>query len=259
MNERRTILEKVATGDLSPEEAADLLAQGQRTEVHGEASEPVADARTPVGRVRVIGAFRTAKVTGDPGVDTVAVEGEHRIERDGDTLLIRAEGYEAGEVDRGQFRFSSKDRTRVMIGIGAKPFPLRVRMNPDLPLDVEMAAGSLRVEGVRAPIKAEVSAGAVRIAGFSSPLDITVAGGSVSASGKLDHGDSRIRCEAGAVKVKLDEGSSVRLLARAGLGKVELPGENAGFIVGSGQRESVVGSGEGSLEIDVSMGKVSVT
>lgn len=250
MSDRRSILEQVARGDLTPEEAADLL---------GRTDEPQTQApEGPVARVRLIGAFRTAKIVGDPTVATVSVKGEHRIEQDGDTLVVRAEGYEAGEIDKGQFKFSGKDRPRVVIGIGAKPFPLEVRMNPDLPLDVEMAAGSLRVENVRAPIKAEVSAGSVRINGFAAPLDVSVAGGSVTANGLLRAGASRIRCEAGAVKVKLDAGSSVRIAARAGLGKVELPGSNAGFIVGSGQRESTIGSGEATLDIDVSMGRVSV-
>src|SRR5207253_2195043 len=72
---------------------------------------------------------------------------------------------------------------------------LNIRMNPELPLDVELMAGTLRVRGLRSPIRADVSAGSARVEGFAGPLDLSVATGSVHATGILTGGNSRVRCD----------------------------------------------------------------
>jgi hypothetical protein len=136
-------------------------------------------------------------------------------------------------------------------------------MNPDLPLDVELAAGTLSVRGVRGPITAEISAGSARIEGFERPIEIQVAAGSVHATGVMNAGGSRVKCEAGSVAIHLLRGSSVRIASRVGLGKVEIPDDAVeggnGFVLGVGARQGTVGEGLGTLDIDCSLGKVAVT
>jgi len=129
--------------------------------------------------------------------------------------------------------------------------PLRVRVNPDLPLEVESQAGKLTIRGVHAPIRAEVQAGSTDIVDFRGPLDLSVQAGSVRARGRLDHGASRIRCEAGGVRIRLERGSSVRVSARATLGKVQFDND--------GSEPWVIGGGEGTLDISATMGSVRVT
>lgn len=260
---RRDILERVRSGELTPEEAARLLDEPQAPNPAraphaepgpGRSSEaPRAEGRATM--IRLVGAFRTARVTGDPTVQEVAVEGAHAIRREGEVLIISAD-----DEDTPGFSFASHDRPRAVIGLGSRPGPISVRINPDLPLSAEIAAGTLKVRGVRAPISAEVSAGAVTLEEFSAPITVSVASGSVSATGRLDRGESSIRCEAGWVKVRLLEGSSVKVRARAGIGKISLGNDEKGssFKVGQGSSDAVFGEGAGTLDIETSIGLIKV-
>lgn len=248
----REILEKVAAGELDP------AAAEQQLKVLDEDPPRAPEPELPLRAVRVAGSFRTARIVGDPAVREAVADGQHTARREGDVLVIEADEHVAGEGHRS-FRFhSERSKMNVTLGPGAKPLPLEVRMRPDLALDVTMAAGALRIDGVTGPIAANVSAGTISIDGFASPIDVSVAGGAVTATGRLDHGASKIHCDAGKVRVTLTEGSSVKVTGSAGLGKVELPGADAGAFIGGGRQESVIGAGEGTLEIEASLGLVSV-
>lgn len=255
---RRTILTQVAEGTISPEEAAERLDELERIAGSTE-EEPPPGTDTPIARVRVIGSFRTTKVIGDPEVREAVADGPHVARREGDTLIVMDE---TTGPDVESYRFGKRDR-HIVIGLGSRPRPIEVRMNPNLPLDVELAAGTLNVRGVRGPIRARVDAGTARIEGFRAPLEVDVTAGSLQASGVLAGGESRVRCEAGSVKMTLERGSSVRIRTRVGIGKVVLPDasvhQGAGFRIGAGSHEAVVGDGEGSLEIETSLGSVSVS
>ena len=209
--------------------------------------------------VRVLGTFRAVRVVGDADVREAAAEGTHRVRREGDALVIESE---PAEMLPGSYAFADWRRGRVRPGFGAFPtLPVTVRMNPDLALDADLHAGSLSVRGVRAPIRAHVAAGTVRIEGMAAPVDVSVAAGTVSVSGVLDRGASRIECDAGKVRVALDRGSSVRIKARADVGRVDVPtAGTAGateWLLGGGH-EATVGAGEGELAVRVSMGAVQV-
>ncbi|MFP5225147.1 MAG: hypothetical protein ACLGH3_06310 [Actinomycetota bacterium] len=261
----REILEAVARGELSPEDAARQLDDTARPGAGSarSAAEPRGSEASdrPVRTVKIAGAFQAAKIVGDASVATAVVdEGAHTVRLEGSTLIIDANPPEDG----GGFRFSEertrKGRTRFHIGIDSRPAPLKIRMNPTLALETEVAAGTLTVDGVHGPIKAEVAAGACKLADIRSPFDIMVATGAVKVIGKLTSGDSKIRCETGGVKVLLDPASSVRIKGRAGLGKVSLPGAQgpSGLAIGSSTTEATVGDGAGTLTIDCSLGAVKV-
>lgn len=252
MASRREILQRVAAGELTPAEAADLL-DAAPDEAPARTEPP---APTPGGtatRIRVVGDFRSARIVGDPSVAEAVADGPHTVHRDGDTLVIEAESDEPRERE---WRFA---RNTVVIGLGSKPKPLSVRMNPDLPLEVRIDAGSASIEGVRAPISGDIDAGALRIRGAASPFDLQVDAGSVSVEGRLDHGESRIKCDAGSVKVLLEKGSSVRVRAHADVGHVSV-GRTAtrGVSIGGGPQESVFGDGEATLTIEGGIGKIKV-
>ncbi|TMD49515.1 MAG: hypothetical protein E6I86_03760 [Chloroflexi bacterium] len=236
--DRREILSRVAAGTISPEEAA---AQLDAVAKDREDTEP------RIRCVRVIKRLGAAEVIGDPNVRDAVADGQHRARIDGDVMII--EGETANEpgtfITRSWLGFpehSSGDR-------------LVVRVNPALELDLQVQAGSLRVNGVDGPIRADVQASSATIDGFRKPLDLKVQAGSIRANGRLDDGESRIACDAGSVNLHLERGSSVRVNARAHLGKITLPGE-AGD---RGAQDVTIGDGTASLVIETNMGSVRVT
>src|SRR6266540_1822773 len=112
MNEvQRAILQEVAEGRLSPEEAAVLLDQAEKAEQeqgseHDEPSEetgaatgerprdhttpPPAGTDTGIKRVRVVGNFRSARIVADPTVREAIAEGPHIARREGDLLIVES-------------------------------------------------------------------------------------------------------------------------------------------------------------------------
>lgn len=269
---RREILSAVARGDLSPTEAADRLHEidNPPPEERSYAAPPPPPAhQRPPGdraeRIRVEAGLRGIEIIGDPTVNEAIAEGPHEARRDGDTLIIetttdddlRSTAFSFASVGRHGMRI--KTRSGRPPGIGRNP-GLVVRMNPDLPLDAWVEAGALTTRGVHGPIRAHVAAGSARIDGFESPIDVEVAAGGLKARGRLDHGESRIRCDAGSVKIHLERGSSVRVTGESHLGKVSMDREEFGSKgLLNDTRTMTIGGGEGRLDIEVSLGSVKLT
>lgn len=277
-DQRKAVLERVARGELSPAEGAALLEEIDAEAAHSSENEDPrdwardweadwADRRSDQGvampppsptgeraaRVRIVRTIGTADIVGDPTVNEAVAEGPHVARRDGDTLVIEGEEDPWGMPGfhfawgGGRRRYRGRQRRGFPFG---DLMPLRVRVNPDIPLEVESQAGKLTIRGVHAPIKADVQAGSTDIVDFRSPIDLSVQAGSVRARGRLDRGASRIRCEAGGVRIRLERGSSVRVSARTTLGKVQFDNDAS--------EPWVIGSGEGTLDISSTMGSVRV-
>ena len=256
--DRRQILEQVARGELTPEEADDLL--------RGVAEAPPTQTSS-VTKVVIRAGAGALEIVGDPTVAQADVEGSHTVSIEGDTLIIRA------EMERnvpGAFAINVGGRRRIRFGhdgiqIGRKHYSaLRVRMNPALELDAELDAGPLSISGIKGPVRARLSAGPMTIEGFEAPLDLSVNAGAIRAVGILTHGDSRIRSDAGAVRVQLSRASDVRVKAHAALGKVSLfaSDDHDDFErrFGTDRRhEATLGSGTASLRVDTAMGSVHVS
>ena len=268
-DERRAVLERVARGELNPSEAASLLDEMEANESAehdprdwaagwGEPAStatPAPPTGAAAARIRVARNIGTADIIGDPTVREAVAEGPHSARREGDTLVI---GGQDDFAMGSSFMFGWPDdrhrRHRIRHHRGVHPgdiAPLRVRVNPDLPLDVDATAGKVRISGVHGPIRANVQAGATDISDFRGPLDLNVQAGSVTARGRLDQGGSRVRCDAGSVRIHLERGSSVRVSAHNTLGKVSFNSDT--------RSPWVIGSGDGTLDIDTTMGSVRVT
>jgi hypothetical protein len=290
---RRDLLEKVATGDLSPDAAAKLLDALQRSTLDetekdlvlqsmgsghaspdeaiglllAEAASPTKTAtavstREKVDAVRVVGTFRTLRVEGDPSVHAAVAEGPHEV-RTRDGVMIFEEYSDPDEPGFVVFgpRFRRRIRGTVAFGGGKEftigqhvPSELRIRMNPDLPLEIDMTAGTARVRGVSGPVRATIAAGSARFEDIHSPFVAAVDAGSLNVRGKFDRGHSEIRCTAGRVRIELEKGSSVRVTARATLGKISLPEGKDWQGIGGGRREVTVGAGDGTLDIEATTG-----
>lgn len=275
-DERRAVLERVARGELSPTEAASLLEELESHEQEPqperdprdwaadwvgqpESAEPAPPTAGPgAARIRVVRTMGTADIVGDPTVREAVAEGPHLARREGDTLVIEGQDDALGMGAGFQFGWHHGPPNPHRMRRRGRGFrwgdaePLRVRVNPDLPLEVDAQAGKLRIRGVHGPIRANVQAGSTAISDFRSPLDLTAQAGSVVAQGRLDQGASRIHCEAGTIRIHLERGSSVRVSARATLGKVR-------FGSADPRTPWVIGAGEGTLDIDATMGSVAVT
>lgn len=255
--DRRKILEQVASGELSPEEAEsalrDLEGGGDRDDLQD----------LDIRRVKVSAGVGAIEVVGDPTVAQAEIDGPHQAEVEGDTLVVRADI----DPDRpGAFAIRvGGRRIRIHKGVSSGSHPpvsrLRIRMNPDLELETHLDAGPLSITGIRGPIRARVSAGPLTIEDFTGPLDIAVNAGAIRANGRLTTGESRVRSDAGAVRIELDPSSSVRIIAQAALGKVVVPGsereKRRGF--GGDRQEAVIGEGEATLRVETAMGSVHVS
>lgn len=234
--DRREILSRVAAGTISPEEAASQLDSLGQTE---ETAEP------GIRRVRIARQLGSVEIIGDRSVREAVAEGRHRVRIEGDTMIFEGEGWD--EAGGFVFGFARNWATEKLL----------IRVNPSLALELNLQAGNCRVSGVEGPIHADVQAGSATIDGFRHELHISVQAGSLKASGILDQGDSRITCDAGSVNLMLERGSSVRIQARASMGKVELPGAIR-VNPRSSRQEVQLGEGAGLLRIDTNMGSVRV-
>jgi len=256
---QREILNQVAAGTISAEEAAARLEALDSSPPGPGESAPAAEpprastAAAAAHRVKVTSTLGSAEIVGDPSVAVAVADGPHRARQDGDTLVI--EQTPLNESD--SFAFSHGESRRVVItGLDWQRRKLTVRMNPDLPLFVNIQGGNARVDGVHGPISTEVQAGNCRIDDFRGPLTLVVQAGNVHADGRLDGGASTVRCEMGSVRVGLARGSNVKVSARATMGKVAIEGH--GGALGSGGKDVTIGSGAGTLDIDCTMGNVKV-
>jgi hypothetical protein len=268
-DERREILTAVAEGRMTPEEAAARL----RSEGRARGDERPDDDRhddQPIRRVRVQGTFRHARIIGDTGVREAVADGPHVARREGDTLVIESEQdfpgftfHSGGHGRRAGFPFRlSGSFNPPWWEYGEFPPHLTVRMHPELPLNVDLTAGRVTVDGVRGPQRVNVTAGSAELQSFTGPVEIKVAAGSVRASGVLAEGHSRVRCEAGSVKLHLEKGSDVHIRTKSDLGRVVLPDKRApaeGWLTGGVAEEVTIGAGTGTLEVEVAMGDVAVT
>jgi hypothetical protein len=284
----REILEAVASGQMTPGEAAERLNETRRLSDTGRGEPPdghdappadplegrdaVEGRDVPTGEggrfsqaagtgselaLRVSATARSVRVIGDPSVAEATVDGFHRVRRDGNTLFVDGNI----ELDEpGAFTFEGRRPPWHRQWANWRRFaePLVVRVHPGCPVDAEVSAGSLTVVGVTGPLHIVIAAGSARLDGIVSPIDVEARAGAVRVRGRLDAGESRIRCEAGSVNVQLTRGSDVRVRARADLGRVRVQGVSGHEPQLGSQREVTIGAGTATLDIEAAMGSVDV-
>lgn len=267
-DETREILEKVAAGELDPAEAARLLDEqmdadtvAPKVSAEAHVTEPLEGTTLPsaaeISRLLIRATSRRVRVVGDSSVATVAIDGPHTIRRDGSTLVVSGET-ELVPADNA-FVLLAGGRWREVADQFQRSFPqnleLTVRVRPDLPVGVEVIAGSLHVDGARALDHVRVTAGSLRVVGAHSPIDLLVQAGSAQVSTVQTYGQSRIRCESGSLVLTLEEGSDARVRSDVQLGRfsVEPPPRSR-----NRQRDVVVGLGGAEIDVEVVMAAVTL-
>ncbi len=264
-DKKREILNQVRTGTITAEEGAArldaLAAQAEPPAATATAAPRLGDISAPTApaasSVKVLSQFGSAEVVADPTVATAVAEGPHRARVHGGTLVIEHVPFQEEDT----FTFGMAGRRIEINGFDFKTRrSLKVRMNPDLPLNASVQAGSFRVDGVHGPITAEVQAGSCIVNDFRGPLNVVAQAGSVTASGCIDSGTSKVRCEMGSIRLSLNKQSSVKITARATMGRVAIEDESGErAIAGPGGKEVTIGSGAATLDIEGMMGNVRVS
>lgn len=245
----RELLEDVAAGKLSPEEAS--------ARISGMSAAPVEEAviAEPVRRIQVkAGAIRLT-IVGDPTVAEAVAEGPHTMRREGDALLIDT------NTTQGDFSVEPP-RSAFMTWVGQMVnrvgASLQVRVNPALPIQVLLVGGSLDLQGVQAGASVGVEAGSAQLSG-SGPLLFDVASG----SGKVDWaftGESKVRADMGSVSVLVRPESDVMVTADTSLGQAIVKSHTGNLKAPQdGATPAVaVGAGDGNLTVSSRMGSAQV-
>ncbi|WP_166349117.1 hypothetical protein [Phytoactinopolyspora limicola] len=264
---KREILQKVASGEIDPAEASrllDELAVSSPEQVHERApvtAEPLEGATLPsigeIRRVQVRATSRRVRVIGDPTVATAAIDGPHSVRRDGSTLLVAGET-ELVPTDNafvllvgGRWR-EVADQVQHSLGQGLE---LTVRVQPDIPVGVEVIAGSLSVEGVPHLDHVRMTAGSLRVRGAQSPIDLLMQAGSAQVHTVQTYGQSRFRCESGSLQLTLENGSDARVRSDVQLGRFSVEPERRNR---DRHRDVVVGLGGAEIDVEVVMGSVTL-
>jgi hypothetical protein len=274
------ILRRIATGELTPEEALPLIdaARGPAAPEWGTppASPPGTPGapETPPGHgpgtestspraIRIAVSYRSVDVIADPGVDQVSVTGEHTIRREGDVLVVESlqlpgfTEFESGSRGSGgAWAFIGLSRSTAWAR-SMRGGHVTVRVNPVLPIEVDSAAAALRVSGCEGGARLRLVAASLKVDRLRGQLDLEALTSSVKGTAAVT-GTSRISCESSSVKLALLPGSDFRATTGSNrLGKVVLPGtQRTGP---TGQPESVVGNGEGSLVVEGVMSSIVIS
>jgi hypothetical protein len=262
------ILQRVAAGELSPEEALRRLDAGRPGETPLWTEDPpgprTEDRPRPPGddgvtAVRISASYRNLQVVADPSVATAFAEGEHTVGRDGGVLVVdgRGGGLFGGAPDQHGWQFALTGA-----GPGGRmgrrwwDHNLTVRVNPRLPLQLDAVGSKLRLRGGEAGGEFRLAACSVGLDSLRGP--IRVEANSCSVKGSLaPAGGSRFLAEQSSVKVALLPGTDVRIQVHNRMSKVVLPER-----VGRSRQlkeefgECVVGEGTGRLDLDAVMSSV---
>jgi hypothetical protein len=216
-DDMRSILDHVADGSLSPEEAERLLSESaapDSAQAGGDAqSEQDSVDSAPAQRLLVKGSAVRLTIVADESVPDAVAVGPHRIERDGTTLRIvsdLSDDKDAPQAPRSTFM-------RWLDAGGRAGSVLAVRVNPFLPLEVLAVAGSLEVTGVRAAVSVGIEAGSAKLGPGSGPLQLSVSSGSAEVDW-LFVGSSRVDVELGSARINVLQGSDVTVSARTSAG-----------------------------------------
>jgi hypothetical protein len=285
------VLRRVAAGELTPEEALELLppatgtlttrsarraadpapaaqraigAPPARTAETGltQADDGSGEGSSPLRLVRLRTSYRSIEVIGDPAVHEVFVAGAHSLRRVDDELIVENPTNRERADDRGpRYRFTS-----LPFGLarnqGWRDEHVVVRVHPDIRIEAEVSGAQLRLANLRAGVGLQVAATAVRFLDVHGPLEVDAISSSLKGTVGIT-GTSAIDCESTSVKVTVLPDTDVTVTVRNRMGKVELPqvtrherNLSKGGIVDPDLVTATIGSGAGTLAIDALMSSI---
>jgi hypothetical protein len=202
-----------------------------------------------VSRLALRLASYKVRLVADPSVATLVVDGPHSLHSEGQTLVLTGEP--SGRLADGAYVMrnpgpSWRDLTTWFRAWDERVVTVRVR--PDLPVEVDLTAGSLHSDGA-ALVKVRVAAGSAKVLAATAPLDLLVQAGSASIEARPTSGVWRLRAESGSLNLRLAPDSDVRLRAEAQMGKVSGLGSTGDLVLGAGTARA---------DLEVVMGQAAV-
>jgi hypothetical protein len=266
----RSLLSRVASGDVSPDEAARLLDDLPADDL-GPQTEPAASPAAPSGpkpagrrpsaleRVAIRSEGVRLTVLGDPDVAEAVVLGQHRITREGAILTIDTG---AAAVEGYSVSGPALPRWLAWLPTGAGGERVTVRMNPALALSIDALGSLVEVRDVQAGLTASVSGAKFVALDVAGPLDVRAMTAHVLVRARLDAGESAVSSELSNIDVRLLPGSDVRVAVRSELGSATVSGGPHESTRSDDLRmtaDAVVGAGTGSLTVNARMGRAEVT
>jgi hypothetical protein len=257
--EMRDLLNRVAAGEISPEEAEILMkaASAANADAATEAETAVEQpAPEPVRRISVRGSAVRLVIVADPTVDTAIAEGPHRVSHVGDTLTVHS------DLRVGEYEAEAPKSTFAtwLSNVNRAGSTLRVRVNPDLPLDVLNVAGSLELSGMRGATSVGVEAGSARLHDGVGQLTLSVASGSADVEWQFQ-GECSVSTDLGSARLTLLPGSDVAVKAEAtlGLATIRLADGTTIKATPEGHAPVTAGTGTGTLAATTRLGSLVVS
>jgi hypothetical protein len=212
---------------------------GERPKAEG----PGSGVRT----VRVRTLAKALEIYADPAVAEVQVtRGSPSLRREGDAIVVAH-----GSAEGPGARFSFVDTLRSIPGFDERTV---LRVNPDLELDVDVSATSLRIWGCEGGLRLRLAASSAKFDRVAGPVTLDCHSSSVKGSARFT-GESHIRCESSSIKLGLLDGTDVKIKATNRMGKVVLP-RHRSKSAGQAHGYAVVGEGTGLVIIDATMSSV---
>ncbi len=251
-DELRDLLNQVAAGQISPEDAESAL---QKASPSTEAVEEEL-APEPVRRITVRGSAVRLVVVADPEVDTAIAEGPHRVSHVGDRLTVHS------DLRVGEYEAEAPKSTFAswLSNVNRAGSTLRVRVNPHLPLDVLNVAGSLELAGMQAPTSVGVEAGSAKLHDGAGQLTLSVASGSADVEWQF-LGESSVTTDLGSARLAALPGSDVLITAEAtlGLATIRLADGTTIKATAEGHPPVRAGAGTGRLTASTRLGSLVVS
>lgn len=251
-DELRNLLHRVASGEISPEEAESALNETSAT----PPAQPAQPEAEPVRRIAVRASAVRLIIVGDPSVDTAIAEGPHRVSHVGDRLTVHSD-LRVGEYEAE----APKSTFATWLGnVNRAGSPLRIRVNPDLPLEVLNVAGSLELSGVHATTSVGVEAGSAKLHDGAGQLTLSVASGSADVEWQFT-GESSVSTDLGSARLNALPGSDVAITAEAtlGLASIRLADGTTIKAGADGHPPVQAGAGTGTLAAATRLGSLVVT
>ena len=246
----RDLLDAVASGEISPQEAARRLDEDPTAPTIDAAPVPPA---APTALVVHAGGVKLT-VVADPTVDTVVVDGPHALRREGTTVVV--------DVPSGE-GWQTTPPPRLLRWVPAvwpagRGEKVHVRVNPALATTVEATACAVEITGMRAALTLGGSASSVKVRDHEGALHGSMAMGSLAVVATVT-GPSDLTCELGSLDVRLTPRSDVTVTATSELGEAKVSGPGVAATETSTSRQTiVVGSGTHPFVVAVRLGSASV-
>lgn len=269
------MLRRVAAGEVTPEQALEQLGAPARPAASSTAHEPGApiaesadSSDEPVTTIRLKTSYRSVQLIADPTVTQIHVLGDHSIRREGPALIVSTAGPLDSDDDEpergdpttrssGHFSFSDVPRT-IAWARSWREHQLTVRVNPALPLELDVTGADVKAIGIEAGLRVHLVASSLRGEKLHGPLDVEAVSSSVKLTG-IPTGDSRISCESSSVRLSLSPGSDLKITATNRMGRLVLPELPPSTLPFEGETtETTIGYGRDRLILEAVMSSVTV-